>query len=191
MEEAEKAICSVEIECGAQAPISSKQHHTREPRVSISKCGVHEVCISRVLPQRRDVQQCEVRVFSQRHETRVSIPKCRAHEVCVSKTSPHKREVRVSSQVHETRIFMPKCEVCVSPKRCMTRVLKHEDRVSSTKNEPRVSNSKREPRISETCVSKLRCKTHVTPRPLRSGLNWKVLILRDSRLVSSIYLQRI
>ena len=70
-----------------------------------------------------DIQQREVRVFSQRHETRVSIPKHGAHEVCISEALPHRREVRLSSQGHETRIFMPKREVRLSPKRCDTRVL--------------------------------------------------------------------
>ena len=113
MEEAVKAICSADIKCGSQDRVSSEKHQTREPHVFISKCRVHEVCVSRVLSQRRDVQQCEVIVFSQRHETFVSILKCGAHEVRISEASPHKCEVRVPSQGHETRIFVPKREVCV------------------------------------------------------------------------------
>jgi len=44
MEEAEKAICSAYTKHGAQARISSEQHQTREPRVSISKRGVEMRC---------------------------------------------------------------------------------------------------------------------------------------------------
>jgi len=99
--------------------------------------------------------------FFQRHEICVSTPKRGAHEVRVFEASPHRRKVRVSSQGHETRVFVPKHEVRVSSPRRETHVLKREGLVSSAENEPHVSNSKREPYVFETCVSKLRHKTHV------------------------------
>ena len=104
---------------------------------------------------------CVLELRRKNREPCVSISKCETHEVRISEALPNRRAVRIPSQGHETRVFVPRREVRVSPKRRETRVLKHEVRVSSAENEPRVFNSKSELRISETCVSKLWCKTHV------------------------------
>ena len=165
MEEARKIICPTDIGCEAQAHVSSELHQTREVRVWISKHKAHEARVSEALPRRRDIQQHEVHVSSQRHETRVSTSECRTHEVWVSQVSPNKcdnqqREVCFSlHQRHETRISKPKCE-------CRIFLIEHELRVS-------------EPCTPETYVSELRHKVNIrsltakvrrelkSPHPLR------------------------
>ena len=79
----------------------SELHQTREVCVWISKHKAKEAYISEALPYRRDVQQCEVRVSSQKHETRVS------------KTEHGTKKVRVS-QMSLAERDNQQCEVCVS-----------------------------------------------------------------------------
>jgi len=96
----------------------------REVRVWIPKRRAHEARVSEALPHRRDVQQCKVRVSSQRYETRVSTPEHGTREVRVSQMSLDKhdnqqREVRISyKQRYETRISKLKRENRVCSTEC-------------------------------------------------------------------------
>ena len=92
MEEARKAICPIYTGREVQPSVSSERHQTREVCVWIPKDRAHEAHVSKALSCRRDVQQCEVCVFSQRYETCVSMSKREAHEVRVSQMSPGKRD---------------------------------------------------------------------------------------------------
>jgi len=147
MEEAEKIICPTDIGREAQARVPSKLHQTREVCVWEPKCRAEETRISETLPRRRDVQQHEVRVFSQRHEICVSTSERKAHAVLISQLSPGKhdnqqREVRAfSQQRHETRVSKPKCE----------------SRVCFKEHELCIS----EPCAFEACVSELRRKVNI------------------------------
>ena len=81
MKEAGKAICPVETGCEVQPRVSSEQHQTREVCVWIPKRRAHEARVFEALPRRRNVQQREVRLTSQRYETRVFMSKREAHKV--------------------------------------------------------------------------------------------------------------
>jgi len=84
MEKAEKTICPVDIGWEAQACVSFELHQMCEVCIWILKHKAHEARVFEALPCRRDVQQYEVRVSSQRHET------------CVSTLERGTQEVRVS-----------------------------------------------------------------------------------------------
>ena len=128
MEEARKIICPVNIKREAPACVSSQQHQMCEVRVLIPKCRAYEARISEALPHRRDVQQHEVRISSQRHEIRISTSEWGTHEVHIFQVSPDKcdnqqYEIRVSSQRrHKTCILKPKCESHFCPIECELRV---------------------------------------------------------------------
>jgi len=91
MKEAEKTICLVDTGRESQARIPSELYQTREVCVWILKHRAKEVSISKTLSHRRNVQQREVRVSSQRYETRVSTSEHEAYEVRISQLSPGKR----------------------------------------------------------------------------------------------------
>ena len=67
MEESRKIICLADTGCEAQPLVSSKLHQMHEVRAWIPKLRAHEACVSEALPHRRNVQQCEICVSSQRH----------------------------------------------------------------------------------------------------------------------------
>ena len=113
----------------------------REVCVWIPKLRAHEALISEALPHRRDVQQREVRVSSQRYESRVSMSKREAHEVHISQMSPDKCDNQ-------------QCEVLISSQQ------RGETRVSKAKPESQVCSIERELRVSEPCVTEA-CKVNI------------------------------
>ena len=110
MQEAGTTICLADIKREAQARVSSELRHTREVHVWRPKREAQKACVSETSPLKCNVQQREVRAFSQRHETRVSttergIQKLRVSQVSLDKRDNQQREVRVSyKQRHKTHV---------------------------------------------------------------------------------------
>jgi len=95
-------ICPTDIERKAHACVPFEICKTREVCVWRPKHEAQEACDSEASPLKCDVQQCKVRVSSQRHETRVSMTECGTQRIRVSQMSlaecdNQQREVRISS----------------------------------------------------------------------------------------------
>ena len=171
MEEAEKTICPVDTGREAQASVSFELHQTREVCVWIPKCRAHEARISKALSHRRDIQQREVRVSFQRHKTCAFMPERGTHEVRVSQVSPDKRD---------------------NQQRKVASLLRKDTRPTSQSQNTRAASVLQNVNSASLNLASLGLASRgrdvrlaFALQQLRSEGSRKVLILRDSRLVSS------
>jgi len=166
MQEAGKIIYPADTGREAHACVSSKLYQTREVCVWIPKRKAKEARISEALAPRRNAQESEVRVSSNRYETRVSTTECGTHKVCVLKCR------QSNATISNTR--------SVSLLSCISKP-KRESRVCSTECELRIS----EPCASEMSVSELRHKVNIRSPTARDRRELKSP--RPQRIEASLF----